>query len=239
MLLDIEKILYQKYLRQELAMLYMVQYNSKTVDPNLWVGEFLSQFTTITDHPDVLKIEKAPKESDYKIDSPGIKNLFKILNYKPIELKKIFIFIFDAQDLSIILSNKLLKIFEEMDLHFCLILMVPDKAPMLATVESRAVKLQISNRYKIVPTVPSQPSIDFSKITTPSELIQQLSMTDENAYSLEKKFIEQVIDSQLAQATATPHQFQKLAALLDTLAHYEKAFNFNNSKLSRLAPFFT
>ncbi len=236
MLDDLQKILYHKYLNGDLANLYMAQYDSSSTDADLWVKQFLTQLTTVEDHPDVLKVKKTEKENDYKVDSQNIKNLIKILNYRPIELKKIFIFLFDAHDLSVILSNKLLKVFEEIDPHFCLILMVPDNAVMLATVESRALKVKIESPLR---SYSSKASLDFSKIDSPKELIQFLSdSTDENTHYKEKKYIENFIDQHLKKASHSAESFKNLEALLLNLRLYESATSFNNSKLARLSVFF-
>ena len=104
-------------------------------------------------------------------------------------LKKKIIFLFDAQDLSTIVSNKLLKIFEELEEDFCLFLMVPDNSPMLPTVLSRAIKLQITTA-----NLNTQELKDFEGIHTPQDLIALLKSKSEDGSPLnEKKFIEQLI----------------------------------------------
>lgn len=231
---NLQKLLYKKYLDKNLAALYIAKYDSAFIDPELWAKEFLGQFTSLEDHPDVLKINKTEKETEYKVDSLSIKNFLKFLNYRPIQLEKKFIFLFDAQDLSVILSNKLLKIFEELDAHFCLILMVPDKAPMLATVESRAIKLQISAPQNS----DNQNSFDFGKLKTPMDLMNYLKQASGNSQYDEKKFIEHAIAQILLAAQSTPQSFNDLEALLRSLENFETANNFNNSKLSRITPFF-
>lgn len=231
---NLQKILYKKYLDKNLAALYIAKYDSASIDPELWVKGLLGQLTPLDDHPDVLKINKTEKETEYKVDSLSIKNFLKFLNYRPIQLEKKFIFLFDAQDLSVILSNKLLKIFEELETHFCLILMVPDKAPMLATVESRAIKLQISAPQNSE----GQNSFDFGKLKTPMDLINYLKQAPGNSQYDEKKFIEHAIAQILLSAQSTPKSFNDLEALLRSLANFETANNFNNSKLSRITPFF-
>lgn len=237
MLDDLHKILYHKYQNGDLANLYIAQYDSSSIDPDLWVKQFLTQLTAIEDHPDVLKIKKAEKESEYKVDSQSIKNLLKILNFRPIELKKIFIFLFDAHDLSVILSNKLLKVFEEINSQFCLILMVPDKAALLPTVESRALKLKIENATQLNS---NKKTLDFDKIDSPKDLLHFLAQSEEDSYSnKEKIFIENLIERHLKKADHSFLAFKELETLLINLAHYESTGRFNNSKLARLSLLFT
>jgi DNA polymerase III gamma/tau subunit len=195
----------------------------------------MTQFTSITDHPDVLKIHKAEKENEYKVDSAQIKDFLKFINYRPLQLEKKFIFLFDAQDISTILSNKLLKFFEELGSNFCLFLMVPDNAPLLPTVLSRAIKLQIPNKKEMIGTAP-----DFLEIHTPQDLLAYLKQSRDTGSGPqdEKKFIEQVIQDCLTQSKLSPESFKSLDELLKILSEYETYSNFNNSKLARMTRFF-
>jgi DNA polymerase-3 subunit delta' len=232
---NLQILLYKKYLEQKLASLYIANYDSQSIDPNIWVEDFVKQFSKIEDHPDILKVYKTEKETEYKVDSASIKNFLKFLNYNPIKLINKFIFIFDAQDLSVILSNKLLKVFEELDPKFCIILMIPDNAQMLPTVLSRAIKLQVT---KSKSNQTSNTLFDVSAIKTPSELGNALKQSQGNPYLDEKKFIEQAITKTLEMTQHSPESVNKLSELLSELKNYEIAQSFNNSKLSRLAPFF-
>lgn len=225
----LQTILYKKYQEKNLASLYIGNYNSNDLDPEIWVNEFISQFTTLEDHPDILKINKASTESEYKVDSKSIREFLKFINYKPLQLEKKFIFLFDAHDISLILSNKLLKVFEELSSHFCLFLMVPDNAYLLPTVLSRAIKLQIGESKK------DQAPLDQLKaISTPSELMTLLK----DGPQIEKKFIEEAISRCLAHSKSSPEFYLELDSLMKTLFENEMASNFNNSKSGRLTRFF-
>ncbi|MDD4972958.1 MAG: hypothetical protein PHY93_01335 [Bacteriovorax sp.] len=232
---NLQTILFKKYQDKLLASLYIVNYDSRSIDPDLWVNQFMTQLTSIADHPDVLKIHKAEKETEYKVDSIQIRDFLKFINYRPLQLEKKFIFLFDAQDISTILSNKLLKVFEELGPNFCLFLMVPDNAPLLPTVLSRAIKLQIPNKKELISTAP-----DFSEIQTPQDLLAYLKQNRESASAAqdEKKFIEQVIQHCLTQSKLSSEPFKNLDELLKILADYETYSNFNNSKLARMTRFF-
>jgi len=234
---NLQKLLYTKYLNGNLASVYMAKYDSQSIDPEVWVKEYLTQFSLLEDHPDVLKINKTEKENEYKVDSVSIKNFLKFLNYRPIQLKKKFIFLFDAQDLSVIVSNKLLKIFEELGRDFCLILMVPNNAQLLPTVESRAIKLQIPG---LPNNLNNQNQTDFSAIKTPMDLINALKTQGGVSNYEEKKFIELAIDKILNSAAPTSlESYQEIDSLLKKLQSYEISASFNNSKLSRLTTLFS
>lgn len=242
---SLKNILLQKYEDQKLASLYLINYESHSFNIETWVKEFALGLTKIDDHPDILKITKAANETQYKVDSKGIEEFLTFINYRPLELKKKFIFIFDAHDLSPILSNKLLKVFEELSAQFCLFLLVPDNAFMLPTVLSRAIKLKAST---LLDQKFSSQTISphFDSIKTPQDLMaflkeykdpQDNGSTNGGA-QIEKKFIEQTIDRILSQTKNHPSDYHELDSLLKALAEYETYTNFNNSKLSRLARFF-
>lgn len=235
---NLTSILYKKYQDKQLASLYIASYDSSKVDPELWVSDFIAQFTKISDHPDILKIVKTDKETEYKVDSNSIRDFLKFINYRPLQLEKKFVFLFDAHDISLILSNKLLKVFEELGSDICLFLMVPDNAYMLPTVLSRAIKLQIQNTKSEV-----IPEINFENVQSPQDLLAFLKQSREgsNNSQIEKKFIEQTIKNLLAQSIspgATAQSFKQLDELLKILSDYEKYSNFNNSKLARMSRFF-
>ena len=233
---NLQNILFNKYKDKSLASLYIANYDSKTVDPIIWVNNFLTFFSNASDHPDVLKINKESGENEYKVDSILFRHFFKFINYRPLQLEKKFIFIFDAQDISKILSNKLLKIFEELESSFCLILMVPDNSYILPTVSSRAIKLQIPSTNELL-----EVQNDFSGVQSPQDLMAYLKQLRENGNTLqdEKQFIEQTIQNHLNLAGPTPQSFKELEELLGILADFEKYSNFNNSKLSRFTRFFS
>lgn len=231
MLDGLQTLLFKKYNEATLAPFIIAKYDSKSTDPEVWVNQFLSQLSTLEDHPDVLKVHKTEKETEYKVDSASIKSMLKFLNYKPLKLSKKFIFIFDAHDLSVILSNKLLKVFEELESHFCLILMVPDNAFMLATVESRAIKQQIPSPVNNLPVASATESF-----STPMELMNYLK---QNASSMdEKNFLEERIKTILEQSHNDLESFYQIEALLKTLKDFEISANFNNSKISRMTRLF-
>lgn len=228
MKIDLQKILLDKYHTDKLASFYIVNYNSERTDPKQWVSTFSTSLTKVDDHPDILKINKLDSENEYKVDSESIKNFLKFINFRPIQLKRKFIFFFDAQDISVILSNKLLKVFEEMEANTTLFLMVPDNSFMLPTVLSRAVKLQIEENSNLI----EKDIPPFDTYTTPQELLAYLKQN--NGTQDEKRFIEHVINKSLAQGN-----YKDLDELLKVLSQHETFSNFNNSKLSRFGRFFS
>lgn len=223
---DLKKNLLKKYQQGDLASVYLAKYPENT-DPKKWGLDFVSSITKLSDHPDVLWVERSEDENDYKVESPGILALIKFLNYRAYELKKKFIFITDAHLLSVIVSNKLLKVFEELPENFCLFLFCPQGQDLLPTVESRAIKILMPRDF-------SNEDYDapLPHYSSAQELAASLKKSDDD-FLEEKKFIENALVKALQSGN-----FKECTEILDNLKHYGVSDNFNNSKLSRLSLFF-
>lgn len=223
---DLKSILHKKYLDNNLASVYLAKYPDQT-NPKLWAQEFLNLITPLTDHPDVLWIDRLDSENEYKVDSPGISSLIKFLNYRAYELKVKFIFLNDAHLLSVIVSNKLLKIFEELPESFCLFLFAPQSQALLPTVESRAIKILLPKSFN-----KDVLNSETPHFTSAQELLMTLKKS-EDEFMDEKNFIEEALNQVLK-----TQNFKECQTILDDLKHYGVSENFNNSKLSRLSLFF-
>lgn len=222
---ELKKNLLKKYEAGNLASVYLAKYPEHT-DAILWAKNLLAAITPLTDHPDVLWVERG-EDNNYKVDSVGIKALFKFLNYGAFELKKKFIFINDAHLLSTIVSNKLLKVFEELPENFCLFLFAPQDQDLLPTVESRAIKILLPQDLSKVDYDAPLPTYSSAQ-----ELMASLKKSDDS-YLEEKKFIEEALIKTLKNAN-----FKECTEALEDLKHYSVTDAFNNAKLSRLGLFF-
>lgn len=223
---DLKKILFHKYKEGGLASLYLALYPEHT-DPSMWAQEFLSQITKLPDHPDILWVERDEDEKEYKVESPGILNLLKFLNYRGFELKKKFIMLKDAHLMSVIVSNKLLKIFEELPENFCLFLFSPQDQGLLPTVESRAIKILLPQDLNGVDYDAGQ--VEY---TSAQDVIANLKKS-ENPELDEKRFIEESLNK-----TLKGQNFKEISETLENLKHFSVSADFNNTKLSRLSLFF-
>jgi DNA polymerase-3 subunit delta' len=228
-LIDLKKTLLKKYDKDMLAQVYLARYGQST-DPKIWFKEFLSGITKLSDHPDVLWVSRDLKkdkeqENEYKVDSASIKSLLNFLNFKAYELKKKFIFIEDAHLLSVIVSNKLLKVLEEMPVAFCLFLLAPKQESLLPTVESRAIKILLPENLEALPTT-------VAHFSGAQEAVLELKKA-EDSLSMEKSFIENSL-----QRVIESGDFLALEAALDNLKMHSVSESFNNSKAARLSPFF-
>jgi DNA polymerase-3 subunit delta' len=228
-LIDLKKTLLKKYDKDMLAQVYLARYDQCT-DPKIWFQEFLAGITKLPDHPDILWVSRDYKkdkeqENEYKVDSASIKSLLNFLNFRAYELKKKFIFIEDAHLLSVIVSNKLLKVLEEMPVAFCLFLLAPKQESLLPTVESRAIKILLPKNLEALPA----PVPHFSGA---QEAVLELKKA-EDPLTMEKSFIENSLQRVIANG-----DYLAIEAALDNLKMHSVSESFNNSKAARLSPFF-
>jgi DNA polymerase III delta prime subunit len=227
-----EDILLSKFQEGSLAPLYILYHDSHFSELD-WINNFVEQSTKLKDHPDVLILEKENSENQYKVNSSATLKLYQAINTNPIKLSKKLIFITSAQDLSDIVANKLLKIFEELDSKFCIFLICPENASMLATVLSRAVKLTIKSNDEKENTNNDK----FEGINSPFDLAKLLKQSSGNSKNIEKIFMEIKLNEILAAATNNEESFEVLNSTLKHLKQLDKHSNFNNSKISTLTPF--
>lgn len=142
-----EDVIYQtlknKYDSNSLAHFYIFKKNSDNdSDYNIFF-KLLSKITGEQNksHPDFLFLNIEEGEKNYKVDSEEFKILNKFIGYRPNKLKHKFIVISDAELISLVLYNKLLKTFEELD-HFQTIILITGPHDQLPeTITSRAITL--------------------------------------------------------------------------------------------------
>jgi len=218
----LHQVLKKRYENDCLASLYILHYDSKNTNPDEWVTNFLAEFTVAkNDHPDVLNIKRAEDENDYKVDGNQWTYLQSFIQYRPIILKNKFVFIHDAHRISDVLSNKLLKTFEDSPKQLTIFLFLKDQQSLLPTILSRAISLQIHAEKKEVNAKV------FSALTNPTKIVEEIKSLDEG----ETLFIKSVIDQQLKNS---PH-YPQITELLENLKSFEKYGEYNNSLSSRVA----
>lgn len=224
-MIDLAANLLKKYHQGNLAQVYLAKYPEHT-NPVVWAQNFIKDITKLADHPDVLWVNR-DEENEYKVESSGILALNKFLNYRAFELKKKFIFINDAHLMSTIVSNKLLKVFEELPENFCLFLLAPQDQNLLPTVESRAINILLPQDLSGVDYDAALPNYASAQ-----ELVASLKKSDDD-YLEEKRFIEESLVKTLKTGS-----FKDCTEALENLKNYQISDAFNNSKVSRLSLFF-
>lgn len=219
---SLNTVLKKRYEECRLANLYILRYNSKFTNPDDWIQEFLSQITVVkNDHPDVLVIKRNDDENDYRVDGAQWAQLQIFIQYRPIKLKNKFVFIYDAHRISDVLSNKLLKTFEDSPKELTIFLFLKDQQTLLPTILSRAISLQIHAEKSIVAPY------HFSTLNNPTKIIEEIKSLDDG----EAVFISSVIDEVLQNSPS----FEQTNKLLQSIESFEKYAKFNNSQSSRIA----
>lgn len=221
----LQEVLVNRYQKKRLANLYILQYNSDLTNPDVWIKEFLSKITPLTakflDHPDVLTIKRSEDEKDYKVDGALWSFFQNFIQYKPIKLKNKFVFVYDAHRISEILSNKLLKTFEDTPKELTIFLFLKDQSILLPTILSRSILLKIfSEENRSVNEHPFD-------LKNPNKVIDEIKILEEG----ETAFINSVINN----STLNNLDYKKASELLKAIESHNTYSEFNNSQLSRIA----
>jgi len=195
-------VLQEKYKTNTLASLYILSYSCSLEELSSWKKKLLHQITNQEDHPDILTVRLEIDEKRYSVDSDSISNLISFINFKPINLKKKLIFIEHADLLGKIISNKLLKIFEELPSYVSIFLLSSKSGTILPTVASRAITIQL-NKHTCAR------HIDFQISDTPQNTI----IANKNSVESDKEIIESLILKFLENVMAT-YSFEKCEELL-------------------------
>ncbi|NOT78099.1 MAG: hypothetical protein HOP07_03745 [Bacteriovoracaceae bacterium] len=227
----LSNVLLKKYHESNLASVYLARYKDQEA-LKYFNSEFVKKITPLEDHPDILWVTLTDKEQSYKVESLGIKALLKFINYRPFSLRVKFIFLQDAHLLSDIVANKLLKVFEELPKDFCLFLLTPQDETLLATVESRAIKINLTSPISPIISVSEQADNDTNQNLNLNEM-SSLLKNSEDSHLLEKQFLVSKLNHSLSEA-----DYLKCNDVLEKLKHYDASEKFNNQKQSRLALLF-
>lgn len=224
---SLHKILLNRYEKSSLAQVYLIKMYEGAAH-HQWAMDLIKSITPIEDHPDVLWLDLDEKESEYRVNSKAIESLLKFINYKQISLKTRFIFLNNAHLLNTTVSNKLLKVLEEMPSYFCLFLLAPKSQALLPTIESRAIKLnlELQNGENL------EGNKQEEEIQTIYDLVSALKKAD-SPDALERKVIISKLETHIKNA-----DYSDLDNLLKDLKNHFESERFNNQFLSRISPFF-
>ncbi len=219
---QLKSVLKKRYDDKRLASVYILHYDSNKINPDDWSKEFLSQLTTVKDdHPDVLVIKRAEDEKDYKVDGQQWSKFQSFIQYRPLVLKNKFVFIHDAHRISDIISNKLLKTFEDSPKELTIFLFLKDQQSLLPTIESRSIALQIDSSKD------HKSSTQFTNFENPTRIIHEIKSHDDG----EAIFLNDLVDNILLKDP----NYKQISELLSSLKNNEKYAEFNNSQASRIA----
>ncbi len=124
--------------------------------------EFFSQ--------DYLILEKDSKDKEIKVSSNEFQTFMKFNELKPIKLNRKLVFIYDANELGVIIYNKILKTLEEND-HTTFILFKDQYTSLMPTILSRAIVLRHHENENFRESFSEETIITLSKKEFSSEEI--------------------------------------------------------------------
>lgn len=194
-------------------------------------------------HADILWVNKtSEKGRPYRVQDNDFNEMFKFLDFKPLNLSKRFIFIKDAHLLSYIISNKLLKTLEEPNQNAVIIFLAPQDSHFIPTIISRARLWNIrpsdqskqnfqdfQNFQQFLHTESSNKSDKELKEFLNQELAEQLSK------STKSMDIEKVLETYLDFEINVQKSIKTKINLLDIIKKYQQDKVFNGSKAPVIA----
>lgn len=255
----LQKRLIQRLKNDELAHFYLLRPHPHEREPQwaleTWIGQFLEQVwltqrpeasDSFTQHPDFLLIDNPKPSRAYQSkENPGLLEWAKTQDYGPMELKRRWIVVHHAHTLTESFCNKQLKTLEEPNENTTIIFTDPQQAPLLRTIESRALNIQIPRALKPreLKRGPVQQNFITYLRSLPAEngaekaheladklegpLHEALEWIRSNA-DLERMILEWVLDFERSRSTSA-----QLRAVLQRLKWFEKSLLLHNSAQER------
>lgn len=255
----LQKRLLQRFENDQLAHFYLLRAHPHERDPQAAIETWLQQFLecvwrlqrpqtseSFTQHPDFLIIKNPKPQRAYQSrENPGLHEWAKTQDYGPMELKRRWIVLHHAQTLTESFCNKQLKTLEEPNENTTVILTDPQQAPLLKTIESRAIKIQIPRALNPRELKRASAAKDFLNYLTSlgtqveghpaADLAQMLQGPVHEALEwmrarpeLELSIVEWVLDFERSRCDA-----QQISALLQRLKWFEKSRLLHNSAQER------
>lgn len=162
--MDFEQLLYQKYMQKMLAHFYIITAPPHHPTPSLflekWIEGFLlrvimqekginqasAQNVFQLGHGDILQIKKEEDTERYLTED--FEELLYFQNYYNFEFSHRFAIVYNAQNITDHVANKLLKTLEEPREGSTIIFLNSSSQQFLPTIRSRAIELKLQNKNK-------------------------------------------------------------------------------------------
>lgn len=196
-------------------------------------------------HPDILWL--TPSENSYKVDNKDFDPLFLAMAHKPLELPWRFIIVEKPETIGDVYANKLLKTLEEPNPACTIIFLHSDARPLMATIESRAIKLRLQDeQQRQIPEVQKEQSLtaylqawsaafpeyyeqSLELPETPAALANELSTLSRKEPKIEANLVTGI----LTWAQATISDVEVLENIIQSNKHHGQSTIFHNSSAER------
>lgn len=197
-------------------------------------------------HPDLLWL--TPEDDQYKIENKDFDPLFQAMAHRPLELPWKFIFVEKPQTIGSSYANKLLKTLEEPTDNCTIFFLNAGSTPLLSTVESRAIKLNLNpeNPNEELIAKPKESLAEFMQRWTTHypnnfdadlvfsnqlpKLASELSLLSKSKYENEALLIQGLLNWSLVNIE-NPKTIEQI---LDASKHHQHSKAFNNSINERI-----
>ena len=248
---SLQKILLSKWKEDKVAHFYILrspfQLSHKGEFLSEWIEEFCLQVLQWNlnlsrpralgrwkgGHPDILSLSP-PDKQDYKMEEGHFNELIREQFFNPIELSRKIFIVHQAQKIRKDYGNKLLKMLEEPHPQSSIFFLNPSHRPMLPTIESRGIKLNLFP--------PREKLSNQSEFSLPEKMEQALSQWWKNPKQfgdlLEQlknhpEEQEKVLSRLLSETLKQNNSYRQLDSLCRELVWYEKSRTFHNSIAER------
>lgn len=218
----IETILKSKWAKKELASFYIIEPSSPVSSQKVsdWLESLLCHFYAPKkplNCSDLLTIRT--KDKKYKVSD--FNELINFMRYTPIEFGHKLVVIEDAEKISELILNKLLKTFEEPTIKTTLFLLNPQNSKLIPTVYSRAILLRpMLGKKESVSQINQFKGVSFHDF---SEKVEHNELDLQHVLNL--------ITQQMCQLDKTAINY---SSVLLKIKRIEDAILYNNSKTSIL-----
>jgi DNA polymerase-3 subunit delta' len=256
-----EKLL-QLWAKKKLAHFYIIQPSPSETNPREFTQEWTQGFLASVlhkekglqqvaalellnhGHPDILFVRKEEAHKNYSVKDDNFSEFFRFQNFSSLDLEHRFIVIDDAQSITTIIANKLLKTLEEPAKNTTIFLLDPYRHEILPTISSRAIFLRIPSNKSIQKPKSTKSLTEYFNSFDLGEDFMATILSFENNPSNITPIFEYLKNNKGFEVDFIKHlvNFVSLADLsydskqsfLNALQWYEKAATFNNYSPEKL-----
>jgi len=259
---DLKEKLIQLWSQKRLAHFYIVQPSSSEVTPREfskeWIFDYLANILQREKdisrdsarellnhgHSDILFVTKEEAHKNYSVKDDCFSEFFRFQNFSSLELQHRFIVIDDAQSITTILANKLLKTLEEPAKNTTIFLLDPFRHEILPTISSRAIFLRIPSE-QIAHDGPTAKNLSeyFKQHISDEDFLKTIVSFENNPAHItpiyeylknHKSFEIDFIKHLVNYVALSNLRYESKQSFMDALKWYEKASTFNNYSPEKL-----
>lgn len=224
--MELDKLLKIKYEQDTLGHFYILNPNKTAATTEQfynWTDNLISnwfQTDQLFNHEDFLLLTPSKEARNYSLED--FKKFFSFLTYRATKEKRKIIVIRNADKLTPIIANKLLKTLEEPPISVTIFLLNEKKLSLLETIKSRAISLNVPIKTQLSEQVDH---IGTLKHLSQFSIIEKLK----NSNKLEVEIIEQILTA----GQKEQFSYSNMVKIENYLQHYKDDKIYNNAATQR------